>query len=79
MSIAEYQLSLKNLIDATTDETILKRWKAQLEADLEQGSEKISYDKQNNSLNEPVPEPKPDKKDDTSDYVVIESGLGIDE
>ncbi len=30
MSIAEYQVSLKNLIDATNDETVLKRWKAQL-------------------------------------------------
>ena len=79
MTIAEYQLYLKNLIDTTTDETILKRWKVQLEADLDQRSEKNPGNKQNTSLNEPAPEPKSDKKDDTSGYVVIESGLGIDE
>lgn len=79
MSIAEYQLYLKNLIDTTTDETILKRWITQLEADPEQGSEKTPVDNGNTSLSEPVQESKPDKKDDTSDYVVIESGLGIDE
>ena len=79
MSIAEYQLSLKNLIDATTDETILKRWKAQLEGDLEQSAEKITETNENTSLNTPVDEPKSDKKNNTSDYVVIASGLGIDE
>ncbi len=79
MSIAEYQLSLKNLIDATTDETTLKRWKAQLEADLEHGSEKMPGDNGNTTLTEPVQELKPDKKNEASDYVVIESGLGIDE
>lgn len=79
MSTAEYQLSLKNLIDATNDETTLKRWKAQLEEDLEHMREKNPSDKQASSLNEPAQEPKSEKKGDTSDYVVIESGLGIDE
>ncbi len=79
MSIAEYQLSLKNLIDATNDETTLKRWKAQLEGDLEHMKEKNPADKQESSLNEPAQEPNSEKKVDTSDYVVIESGLGIDE
>jgi len=79
MSIAEYQLSLKNLIDATTDETILKRWKEQLEGDVQHMDEKIAEDKQKSSLNEAPAEPAAGKKEDTSDYVVIESGLGIDE
>jgi hypothetical protein len=79
MSIAEYQLSLKNLIDATNDETVLKRWKAQLEGDLERMREKNPADKQESSLNEGAQEPNSKKKHDTSDYVVIESGLGIDE
>ncbi|HZH63820.1 MAG TPA: hypothetical protein VEY10_02940 [Flavisolibacter sp.] len=79
MSIAEYQVSLKNLIDATTDETILKKWKIQLEADLEQRSEKMPDSRENTSLNAPVDEPKSDTKNDTSNFVVIASGLGIDE
>ncbi len=79
MSIAEYQLSLKNLIDATNDETVLKRWKAQLEGDLERMREKNPADKQESSLKETAQEPNSEKKHDTSDYVVIESGLGINE
>ncbi len=79
MSIAEYQLSLKNLIDATNDETTLKRWKTQLEADLEHTREKNPEDRQKPSLDESAQEPSSEKKDDTSGYVVIESGLGIDE
>jgi len=79
MSIAEYQVSLKNLIDATNDETILKRWKAQLEGDLEHMREKNPADKQESSLKETAQEPNSKKKDDTSNYVVIESGLGINE
>ncbi len=57
----------------------LKPVQAQLEADLEHMREKNPADKQESSLNEPAQEPKSEKKDDTSDYVVIESGLGIDE
>jgi hypothetical protein len=79
MSIAEYQVSLKNLIDATNDETVLKRWKAQLEGDLEHMREKNPAVKQESSLNERAQEPNSKKKDDTSNYVVIESGLGINE
>ena len=79
MSIAEYQMSLKNLIDATNDETVLKRWKAQLEGDLEHMREKNPAVKQESSLNDRTQKPNSEKKDDTSDYVVIESGLGIDE
>ncbi|MDQ6609371.1 MAG: hypothetical protein M3Y85_06090 [Bacteroidota bacterium] len=79
MSIAEYQLFLKDLIDNTTDEAILKKWKSQLEADIESTSEKNADDKQNTSLNEAGEEKKSNEKDDTSDYVIIESGLGIDE
>jgi len=72
-------LSLKNIIDATNDETLLKRWKAQLEKDTQHVKEKNPANKQESSLNEPAQEPNPEKKNNTSDYVVIESGLGIDE
>ncbi len=79
MSIAEYQLSLKNIIDANNDEATLKRWQAQLESDHEQTREKNPADKQESSLDESAQEPNSEKKNDTSDYVLIESGLGIDE
>ncbi len=39
MSINEYKTTIKNLVDATNDETLLKYWKAQLEFDIEQGGE----------------------------------------
>lgn len=39
MSINDYKTSLKNLIDATNDEALLKYWKAQLEWDTEHGGE----------------------------------------
>lgn len=39
MSISEYKTSLKNLIEATNDETLLKYWKAQLEWDVKHGGE----------------------------------------
>ena len=39
MSISEYKTSLKNLIEATNDETLLKYWKAQLEWDIKHGGE----------------------------------------
>ena len=79
MSIAEYQLSLKNLVDATTDETLLKSWKEQMEADLAKAKGKAASGNQESSLNESSNESTSEKKDDTSDYVTIESGLGIDE
>ena len=79
MSIAEYQMSLKNIIDATTDETILKRWHSQLEADLSQKEVSISEDKEESLLSEPTQETEAEKKKDTSDYVLVESGLGINE
>jgi len=39
MSISEYKTSIKKLIDATNDESLLKYWKTQLEWDVEQGGE----------------------------------------
>jgi hypothetical protein len=79
MNISEYQLALKNMIDDTRDETLLKRWKEQLEADLRQNNKTVNSNKPDNSGRVKDEEAKTDKKDDTSDYVVIESGLGIDE
>ena len=39
MSINEYKTSLKNLIDATNNETLLQQWKTQLELDIENGGD----------------------------------------
>lgn len=39
MSINEYKTSLKSLIDATDNETLLKQWKEQLERDVQNGGE----------------------------------------
>lgn len=35
MSVTEYKESIKNLIDSTTNESLLKRWKQQLEWDIQ--------------------------------------------
>lgn len=72
MSIAEYQLSIKNLVDATTDEALLKRWKTQLETDVAQANKQ-------DAASETAQQHNAEKKEDTSDYDIIESGLGIDE
>lgn len=39
MSLSEYKESIKQLIDATNNELLLKHWKKQLEWDVEHESE----------------------------------------
>ncbi|RYF86634.1 MAG: hypothetical protein EON98_03095 [Chitinophagaceae bacterium] len=74
MSIAEYQVLLKNIIDATTDEALLKRWHSQLQGDVQTAKNNLS-DKEQSTSGQQVSE----EQQDTSDYVIKESGLGIDE
>lgn len=35
MSVSEYKEAIKNIIDSTNNETLLKHWKKQLECDME--------------------------------------------
>ena len=74
MSIAEYQVLLKNIIDATTDEALLKRWHNQLQGDVQTAKNNLSGKEQSTSAQQASEE-----QQDTSDYVIKESGLGIDE
>jgi hypothetical protein len=46
MGISEYKTSLKNLIDATNNEALLKHWKKQLEWDLEHEKEVVLTDEE---------------------------------
>ncbi|HYO22322.1 MAG TPA: hypothetical protein VER36_07935 [Flavisolibacter sp.] len=39
MSIDDYKNSIKTLVDATTNEALLKHWKEQLERDLQKEQE----------------------------------------
>lgn len=39
MSISDYKTSIKNIIDATNDEALLRHWKEQLEWDAQNGGE----------------------------------------
>jgi hypothetical protein len=78
MTIDDYKAALKDMIDATDDEAILKHWKTQLEQEFEQYRQQQSDQPQDPSPAEPTANNDADK-DDASGYVVLESGLGIDE
>jgi predicted transcriptional regulator len=39
MSVKEYKESIKQLVDSTDDETLLRHWKKQLEGDVEHQKE----------------------------------------
>lgn len=77
MNINDYKESLKKMIDATDDEAILKRWNDQLESELEQHRQQQSDQSQQASTGGSTSDNA--GKDDTTGYVVLESGLGIDE
>lgn len=77
MTIPEYKAALKNLIDATDDEELLKHWKTHLEREFEQYREQQSRDKETGQ-SESTPSPSSDN-DESEGYSVLESGLGIDE
>ncbi len=78
MTINDYKAALKNIIDATDDEAILKHWKTHLEREFEQYRRQRSDQPQHTSRAESTSD-KDTGKDDTSGYAVLESGLGIDE
>ncbi|HEU4901459.1 MAG TPA: hypothetical protein VFT06_01675 [Flavisolibacter sp.] len=78
MTINDYKAALKNMIDATDDESLLQRWKMQLETEFDQYLQRNPGQAQQTSLTEPTAGGTTDNDKD-SGYVVIESGLGIDE
>lgn len=74
MTINDYKAALKDIIDATDDEALLKHWKTHLEWELEQ------YKQRSNETQNASTESTSQKdKDDDEGYVILESGLGIDE
>ena len=78
MSISDYKAALKNIIDSTNDEALLKEWKTRLEQEYESYRQNRTDETRTASTTEATPD-ESTGKDDTSGYVVLESGLGIDE
>lgn len=78
MDINDYKAALKQIIDATNDEAILKHWKTHLEREYEQYQQQ-GLDQSKTSSGNLSGANTSDDKDDTSGYVILESGLGIDE
>ena len=78
MSISDYKTALINIIDSTNDEALLKEWKTRLEEDYKLYQQKQPGETDTASTTETTPDENTGK-DDTSGYVVLESGLGIDE
>jgi hypothetical protein len=76
MTINEYKTALKNIIDSTDDEELLKHWKTHLEWEFEQYQQRTSQ--QDTSPTESTPIGNTGK-DDAAGYAILESGLGIDE
>lgn len=76
MDINDYKTALKNIVDATNDEAILKHWKAHLEWEYEQYRQRGSGQSQQDAS---IETSNAKSKDDTEGYVILESGLGIDE
>lgn len=76
MSINDYKGALKTMIDATDDEALLKQWKTQLEWEFDQYRQRTAQEDGNTSS---VSATEKQDGDDTTGYVVLESGLGIDE
>ena len=66
------------MIDSTNDEALLKEWKSRMEEDYKSYQQKQSDANNTASSTEVTPDEK-SGKDDTSGYVILESGLGIDE
>lgn len=74
MTINEYKDALKNLIDATDDEQLLQHWKTHLEGEYEQYRQRTGGQQASSADST-----RGQGKDDDEGYVVLESGLGIDE
>lgn len=78
MNINDYKTALKNIIDNTNDETVLQRWKTLLETDLEQYRQENPEASQQATATESAAGDITGKENDGG-FVVMESGLGIDE
>jgi hypothetical protein len=78
MTINDYKTALVSIIERTDNEALLSQWKNHIENSLEQFSQKPSDDTNEPSLSESRAD-KQQKKDDTDGYVIMESGLGINE
>jgi predicted transcriptional regulator len=52
MSVKEYKESIKQLVDSTDDETLLRHWKKQLEGDVEHQKEVELTDEEWNEVQE---------------------------
>ena len=78
MTINDYKTALVTIIERTDNEALLIQWKNYIENSLEQFNQKPSDDKSELASSEPKSGKQP-KKDDTDGYVIMESGLGIDE
>lgn len=78
MSISDYKAALINIIDSTNDEALLKEWKTRLEEEYKSYRQNRTDETGTASTTKTTPDENTGK-DDTSGYVVLESGLGIDE
>ena len=77
MTIPEYKAALKNLIDATDNEELMKHWKTHLEWEFEQYRQQQSREPAAQA-NASASAGSQDK-DESAGYAILESGLGIDE
>ena len=78
MTINDYKTALVTIIEHTDNEALLIQWKNYIENSLAEFNQKPSDDTNEPSLSESRAD-KQQKKDDTDGYVIMESGLGIDE
>lgn len=78
MTINDYKATLKNIIDNMNDELVLQRWKTLLETEFEQYRQGNPEESQRVTATGSAVGDTTDKEDNAG-YVVIESGLGIDE
>jgi 23S rRNA maturation mini-RNase III len=76
MSINDYKTELKNMIDATDDEALLKHWKTHLEWEFDQYRQRTENARSNAQAGSAT---ENQDDDDTTGYVTLESGLGINE
>ena len=61
MSLNEYKEAIKNLVDATNSETLLKHWKKQLEWDVENPNEVELSDEEWSFVQEGITDYEPGK------------------
>jgi len=71
MDINDYRAAIKSMIEATNDEALLSHWKNHIEKEFEE------YKQRNEGAQDSTTQTK--EKKDNEGYVILESGLGIDE